>query len=111
MSDTKSYGQILRSSYILGGASVLNILVGLLRIKIAAVMLGPSGVGLLGIFESLMATAASIAGLGFGNVGTRQIAEAIGREDSQALVLCWREMSGGRFNSLYSHIRLSRNVD
>ena len=44
-----SHRQILRSSFIIGGASVINILVGLLRIKVVAVLLGPAGVGLIGI--------------------------------------------------------------
>ena len=92
MAEAKSYRQILRSSYIIGGASVLNILVGLARTKAAAILLGPSGVGLIGIFQSLMATASSIAGLGFGNVGTRQIAEAQGRQDKQAVAAARRAL-------------------
>lgn len=92
MTEAKSYRQILRSSYIIGGASVLNILVGLARTKAAAILLGPSGVGLIGIFQSLMATAASVAGLGFGNVGTRQIAEAEGQQDTQAVAAARRAL-------------------
>jgi PST family polysaccharide transporter len=76
MTKTHSYRQILRSSSIIGGASVVNILIGLLRMKVAAVLLGPVGVGLIGLLQNMMATAAGIAGLGVGNVGTRQIAEA-----------------------------------
>lgn len=92
MTDAKSYRQILQSSYIIGGASVLNILVGLARTKAAAILLGPSGVGLIGIFQSLLATASSVAGLGFGNVGTRQIAEAQGRQDTQAVAAARRAL-------------------
>lgn len=39
-------------------------------------LLGPTGVGLVGLYLSLVQTAAAIAALGLGNVGTRQIAEA-----------------------------------
>ena len=84
MSKDASYRQILRSSVIIGGASVVNIFVGLLRIKVAAVLLGPAGVGLIGLLTSLASTASAVAGLGFGNVGTRQIAEAAGRSDAAA---------------------------
>lgn len=97
MTDAKSYRQILRSSFIIGGASVLSILVGLVRTKVAAVLLGPSGVGLIGLFQSLMATATTVAGLGFGNVGTRQIAEAMGREDAQAVAAARRALFWGTF--------------
>jgi O-antigen/teichoic acid export membrane protein len=97
MPDTKSYRQLLRSSYIIGGSSIINIFVGLLRIKIAAVLLGPSGVGLIGILQSLMATASSIAGMGFGTSGTRQIAEAVGREDITTVQLVRRALFLGTF--------------
>lgn len=92
MSKDGSYRQILRSSSIIGGASVINILVGLLRIKVAAVLLGPAGVGLIGLLTSLTSTAAAVAGLGFGNVGTRQIAEAAGKKDAAALAAARRAL-------------------
>ncbi|MBJ7545191.1 O-antigen translocase [Rhodomicrobium udaipurense] len=71
-----SYRTMLRSSSIIGGASVVNILANLLKLKIAAVLLGPAGVGLVGLYQSLMQTAGSVAGLGLANSGTRQIAAA-----------------------------------
>ena len=52
--EQSSHKQILRSSFIIGGASVINILVGLLRMKVVAVLLGPAGVGLIGILNNLM---------------------------------------------------------
>lgn len=60
---------------------MINILVGLLRMKVAAVLLGPAGVGLIGLFTNIVATATGVAGLGVGTVGTRQIAEAAGQGD------------------------------
>lgn len=85
VSSKGSHGQILRSSFIIGGASVINILVGLLRMKVVAVLLGPAGVGLIGILNNLMATGANISALGVGNSGTRQVAEAVGRDDPDAI--------------------------
>ena len=96
MSDEgKSYRQILRSTSIIGGASVINILVGLVRIKVAAVLLGPAGVGLIGLFTSLAGTASAVAGLGFGNVGTRQIVMAAGHNDAAALAAARRALFWG----------------
>lgn len=95
MSKDGSYRQILRSSSIIGGASVINILVGLLRIKVAAVLLGPAGVGLIGLLTSLAGTASAVAGLGIGNVGTRQIAEAVGQEDAAAIAAARRALFWG----------------
>ena len=90
-----SYRQILRSSSIVGGASILNIVIGLLRTKAAALLLGPAGVGLIGLFQNLMATAATASALGFGTAGTRQIAEANGREDAEAIAAARRGLFWG----------------
>lgn len=95
MSKDGSYRQILRSSSIIGGASVVNIAVGLLRIKVAAVLLGPAGVGLIGLLTNLAGTASAVAGLGVGNVGTRQIAEAVGRDDAAAMAAARRALFWG----------------
>lgn len=70
----QSYRTILRSSSIIGGARVINIALGLVKMKVVAVLLGPTGVGLIGLYLSLIQTASSVAAMGLGNVGTRQIA-------------------------------------
>lgn len=93
--DGKSYRQILRSTSIIGGASVINILISLVRVKVAAVLLGPAGVGLIGLFSNLIATAANVAALGMGTVGTRQIAAANGQEDAQAVAVARRALFWG----------------
>lgn len=93
--DGKSYRQILRSTSIIGGASVINILISLVRVKVAAVLLGPAGVGLIGLFSNLMATAANVAALGMGTVGTRQIAAANGQQDVQAVAVARRALFWG----------------
>lgn len=93
--DGKSYRQILRSTSIIGGASVINILIGLVRIKVVALLLGPAGIGLMGLFNNLISTAANVAALGTGTVGTRQIAEAAGREDTNAVAAARRALFWG----------------
>lgn len=71
-----SYGQILKSSALIGGSSVLNIGVGIIRMKAMALLLGPAGVGLLGLYNSIADLVHSVAGMGINNSGVRQIAEA-----------------------------------
>jgi O-antigen/teichoic acid export membrane protein len=90
-----SYRRILKTSSITGGASIINILIGLLRTKALALLLGPSGVGLVGLYTGLMSTATTIASMGVGTVGTRQIAEAVGKGNDQALALVRRAMFWG----------------
>ena len=88
-----SHRQILRSSAIIGGASIVNIGLGLVRTKIAALVLGPAGVGLIGLFQNLTQAASNIAAFGLGTAGTRQIAAA--GSDSVALARVRAALLGG----------------
>ena len=76
-----TYGQILKSSALIGGSSVVSIAIGIIRTKAMAVLLGPAGVGLLGLYGSIADLAASVAGMGVNSSGVRQIAEAVGSGD------------------------------
>ena len=66
-----------------------------LRTKVAAYLLGPAGVGLIGLFQNLMMTGSALASLGFGTVGTRQIAEAVGDDDPAAVATARRALFWG----------------
>lgn len=80
-----SYNQILRSSALIGGASVLNIAIGIVRVKAMAVFLGPGGFGLAGLYTSISELTQSVAGMGVNNSGIRQIAEATGSGDTERI--------------------------
>ncbi len=77
----KSYGQILKSSALIGGSSVVSIGIGIIRTKAMALLLGPAGMGLMGLYSSILSLAQTIAGMGITNSGVRQIAEAAGSDD------------------------------
>jgi enterobacterial common antigen flippase len=79
---TSSYQQILKSSAVIGGASALTILFGLVRNKALALMLGPSGFGVMGLYLAIVDVAKSLAGMGVNQSGVRQIAESAA-SDSQ----------------------------
>jgi PST family polysaccharide transporter len=80
-----TYGQILKSSALIGGSSVLNIGISILRTKAMAVFLGPAGFGLMGVYGSIVDVAQSIAGMGINRSGVRQIAEAVGSNDPERI--------------------------
>lgn len=52
------------------------------RNKIVALLLGPSGIGLLGLYQSIADLTRAAVGLGVNSSGVRQIAEAAGTKDS-----------------------------
>ena len=76
--DNNSYAEVIKSSTLIGVASLLNIGFSILRTKAMALLLGPSGVGLLGLYGSIVDLTRSLTGLGINNSGVRQIAEAVG---------------------------------
>jgi PST family polysaccharide transporter len=75
----------LKSSALIGGSSIFNIGLGMVRTKAIALILGRSGVGLFGIYGSINDLTRSIAGMGVNSSGVRQIAEAVGTGDAQRL--------------------------
>jgi len=80
---TNTYGQILKSSALIGGSSVINIAVSVVRAKAMALLLGPAGVGLMGLYFSILDLTHSIAGMGINRSGVRQIAEAAGSGETE----------------------------
>jgi enterobacterial common antigen flippase len=76
-----SYGQILKSSALIGGSQVANIAIGIVRTKAMAMLLGPAGFGLFGLYGSIANLTQSVAGMGINSSGVRQIAEAAGSGD------------------------------
>lgn len=81
--EQKSYRQILESSALIGGASIISIVLRALRAKAIALLLGPAGVGLLGLYENIIELALRVAGLGLNSSGIRQIAQAVGSGDAE----------------------------
>jgi PST family polysaccharide transporter len=83
--DKHSYGQILKSSALIGFSTVVNLAIGVVRTKAMAVWLGPAGFGLMGLYSSIADLAQSIAGMGINASGLRQIAEAVGTGDTERI--------------------------
>jgi O-antigen/teichoic acid export membrane protein len=76
--DDGTYRGILRSGSVLAGASIINIGIGILRVKGIALLLGPTGLGLAGLLTSVMTTVSTICGLGLSTSGVRQLAASGG---------------------------------
>jgi enterobacterial common antigen flippase len=77
-----TYGEILKSTLLIGGSSALSVVLGIVRTKALAVLLGPAGFGLLGIYTSVIELARSVAAMGINSSGVRQIAESAATGDA-----------------------------
>ena len=80
-----SHKQILKSTGIVGGAQVVTILIRIIRSKIIAVLLGPAGIGVAGLYNSTIAVIRSATGCGLNFSAVRDIAEAAGSSDEQRI--------------------------
>lgn len=76
-----SHRQIFKSTALIGGTQVINMGIGIVRTKALALMLGPAGMGLAGLYMAATGVIGSVAGLGLNISGVRQIAEAAGTND------------------------------
>lgn len=77
-----SYRQIFKSTSIFGGVQIVTILIGIVKTKFAAVLLGPTGVGIIGLFTSTLQLINSTTGLGLNISAVRDISDSVGRGDS-----------------------------
>ena len=82
-----SYGQILKSSALISGSTAISVVLGMVRTKVLAVIVGPSGTGLLGMYGSITNIAQLLSGMGLNTSGVRQIAEAMGSNDQTRIAL------------------------
>jgi O-antigen/teichoic acid export membrane protein len=81
MEKQKSYNQIAKATGIFGGVQVFNILLSIIRSKVVAVLLGTTGVGLMGMFTATTTMIASITNLGIGFSAVRTVSEATASND------------------------------
>ena len=90
--DRASYRQIFKATSVIGGAQVVSIVISIVRTKIFALLVGPAGVGLFGLLNTLMNTVGVFMQMGMSAVGTRQIAEAHASADPLQMTFARRAL-------------------
>lgn len=85
MNDTNTndtYGHVLKYTGIFGGVQGLNIIVGIVRNKVAALLLGPGGMGLVALFNAAVNFISQATSLGVSFSAVRNISVMHGDGDS-----------------------------
>lgn len=85
MSEQASARRILSATSILGGASLITLLLSVVRTKAFALLLGPSGIGLLGLINNLLNSGTILAGMGISTSGVRLLSAAHARGEQQSI--------------------------
>jgi antigen flippase len=76
-----SYGRILTSNYLIGGSQAIGLLLGLIRVKLGAILIGAEGIGLHAMLQGLLSVGSTICGLGLQQSGAREIARAFATDN------------------------------
>jgi O-antigen/teichoic acid export membrane protein len=74
--EKSSYRQIMKATSIFGGVQVFNIAIAIVRSKAVALLLGPAGIGIVGLLTSTTGLISSLTSFGLGTSAVRDIAEA-----------------------------------
>ncbi|SMH40661.1 oligosaccharide flippase family protein [Mesorhizobium australicum] len=61
---------------VMWAAHSVNSIISLVRMKLIALLVGPAGIGVLGLFQSFQSTATTLAGLGLTTSSVRELAGA-----------------------------------
>lgn len=79
--DSQSYKSIFKATTLFGGVQVYQILISVIRSKFVAILLGTTGVGLMGLYLSTLQFVQSFTSLGLSQSALRDVSEANGSGD------------------------------
>ena len=85
MSDNNSYRHILKYTGVFGSVQGLNVLVSLVRNKFVALLLGPSGMGLVSLLNTAMSFISQTTNLGIATSAVRHVSELYDNGDEKQL--------------------------
>jgi len=79
--DRSSYRQIMKATSLFGGVQVFNIIIAIIRSKVIAVLLGPTGMGIAGLLTSTTGIIAAFTNFGLRTSAIKDIAAAQESQD------------------------------
>lgn len=80
-SQQSSYRQIMAATSLFGGVQVFQIIIQIIRSKFVAVLLGPAGMGIVGLLTSTLGLISGLTNFGLGTSAVKDIAEARSSEN------------------------------
>lgn len=74
--EKSSYRSIMKATSLFGGVQVFSIIIVIIKSKIIAVLLGPAGMGIIGLLTAATGMLSSLTNFGIGVSAVKNIAEA-----------------------------------
>lgn len=85
LSKSSNHQTIFRASFLTGGAQIVGLIIGLIKNKAVAVILGTTGIGYTAILNQAFGVMQAISTLGIPSAGARSV--ALDRDDEEAIGL------------------------
>lgn len=82
---TSSYRSIFKATSLFGGVQVYQILISIIKQKFVAVLLGTTGMGIQGLYQSGIDLIKGITSMGLQQSAVRDVSEAYGTGDMQRI--------------------------
>lgn len=76
MEQKSSYRQIVKATSLFGGVQFFQIVISVIRSKFVAVLLGPAGMGIVGLLTATTGLVAGLTNFGLGTSAVKNISEA-----------------------------------
>lgn len=80
-----SYRQIMKATSVFGGVQVFQILISIIRSKFVAVLLGPTGMGVVGLLTTTTGLVNGLTNFGLGTIAVKSISEATNTGDEKRI--------------------------
>ena len=74
--ETSTYRSIFKATSLFGGLQIYHIIIGILRSKFIAIILGPAGMGVAGLYTTATAMIKSLSSMGLQSSAVRDVSEA-----------------------------------
>lgn len=83
--ETSSYRSIFKATSLFGGVQIWKILINIIKQKFIAILLGPTGMGISGLFLSATSFVESFTAMGLSTSAVKNVAEAGATGDVQRI--------------------------
>lgn len=75
----------MKATSLFGGVQIFNIIISIIRSKFVAILLGPSGMGVIGLLTSTLGIITGLTNFGLGTSAVKSIATAFGVRDEKKI--------------------------
>lgn len=78
-----AYRSIFKATSLFGGLQVFQIIINVIKSKFVAVLLGTTGIGIMGLYQNALTLVQSVTSMGLSQSAVRDISEAHGTDEKK----------------------------